>query len=412
VLAKIYETYRVRGYKKLPPIIDGHAPGLSGVELSAYINAGIMADHECSSGEELEERLRKGMFVMVRNGSSAKNAEALLEHVIANSIDPRRLMFCSDDRNPFDLLRHGHIDQTLALGARLARESGGRLRLIDVIRMATLTPAEFFHMAYRGRVGIGTRADLAVVDDLETFRVHLTIRNGDLVARDGALVDDVEDYPYHSYMLQSVKLAREFRADDFRIHSPTTNPRARVIRMIPGQLLTEQFVEPLSAPRGVVEPDVGGDVLKLAVLERHGKNGGFAVGFVRGFGIKHGAMATTIGHDSHNLGVIGTNDEDMAHAVRELARLQGGVVAARDGKTIAALPLRVGGLMSTEPPEQVVAGKTAVYDAYKELGGTLKDPVVAMSFLQLPVIPELKMSDKGLVEMGAAGPRLVPLFAD
>jgi adenine deaminase len=251
-----------------------------------------------------------------------------------------------------------------------------------------------------------------VVDDLETFRVHLTIRNGDLVARDGALVDDVEDYPYHSYMLQSVKLAREFRADDFRIHSPTTNPRARVIRMIPGQLLTEQFVEPLSAPRGVVEPDVGGDVLKLAVLERHGKNGGFAVGFVRGFGIKHGAMATTIGHDSHNLGVIGTNDEDMAHAVRELARLQGGVVAARDGKTIAALPLRVGGLMSTEPPEQVVAGKTAVYDAYKELGGTLKDPVVAMSFLQLPVIPELKMSDKGLVEMGAAGPRLVPLFAD
>jgi len=224
VLEKIYEAYRIRGFKKLRPVIDGHSPGLSGIELSSYINAGIMADHECSSGEELEERVAKGMFVMIRNGSSARNMETLLSYVIDKGIDTRRLMFCSDDKNPYDILHKGHIDFTLKKAMELAKDSGGRLKEMDVIRMATLTPAEFFNMHYRGRLGIGTRADIAVVNDLSDFEVHSTICSGKLVAREGQIIEDVEDFPYHETMLNSVKIPRAFSAEDFSVKS-TGNSR-------------------------------------------------------------------------------------------------------------------------------------------------------------------------------------------
>jgi len=412
VLAKIYETYRMRGFKKKPPIIDGHCPGLSGPELSAYINAGIMADHECSSGEELEERLAKGMFVMVRNGSYARNARELLEYVIEKGIDTRRLMLCADDRNPFDLLNKGHIDQTLAMAVKLAKESGWKLKPVEIIRMATLNPAQFFHMPYRGRLGIGTRADIAVVEDLENFDVFATYRDGKLVAREGQIVNDVQDYPYHENILHSVKIARRFSATDFQIKSNAKQRKARVIGMVPGQLLTEQKIKTLNAKNGHLPSDIERDILKIVVIERHRQNNNFSVGYVNGFGIKKGAMALTIGHDSHNLAVIGRRDKDIAFAVNELVKMQGGVVVSQDGNVLASLPLRIGGLMSTEAPQQVVQDKMQVYEAYKTLGGHLTDPVIAMSFLQLPVIPELKITDKSLVEMNANGPRKVSLLVD
>jgi len=412
ILAKIYETYRTRGFKKRPPIVDGHAPGLAGADLSAYINAGIMADHECSTGEELEERLRKGMFVMVRNGSSARNVEDLLGYVIEKGIDTRRLMFCSDDKNPYDLLHRGHIDRTLALAMRIAKGSGGRLRPVDVIRMATLTPAEFFHMPYRGRLGIGTRADIVAVDDLEEFRVRATWRDGMLVARDGKVENDVPDYPYHENILHSVRIGRTFGAGDFRVPAEAGRHRIRVIGLVPGQIRTEQLFETVEVQDGEVASDPGRDILKVVVIERHRGRGNRAIGFVRGVGIRAGAVALTIGHDSHNLAAVGATDGEIAHAVDEIARMQGGVVVVQGGAVLAALPLRIGGLMSTEPPEEVVRAKRAVYDAYKSLGGTLGDPVVTLSFLQLPVIPELKISDKCLIEMTNTGPKKVPLLAD
>ena len=412
VLTKIYETYRMRGFKKKPPIIDGHCPGLTGSELSAYINAGIMVDHECSTGEELEERLAKGMFVMVRNGSYAKNARELLEYVIEKGIDTRRLMLCADDRNPFDLLNKGHIDQTLAMAAKLAKESGWKLKPVEIIRMATLNPAQFFHMPYRGRLGIGTRADITVVEDLENFNVIATFRDGKLVAREGQIVNDVQDYPYHENILNSVKIARRFSATDFQIKSNATQRKARVIEMVPGQLLTKQKIETLRAKSGFLESDIDRDILKIVVIERHRQNNNFSIGYVNGFGIKKGAVALTIGHDSHNLAVIGRRDEDIAFAVNELVKMQGGVVVSQDGYVLASLPLRIGGLMSTEAPQQVVQNKIEVYEAYKTLGGHLTDPIIAMSFLQLPVIPELKITDKSLVEMNATGPRKVSLLVD
>lgn len=412
VLVKIYETYRMRGFKKKPPIIDGHCPGLSGLELSAYINAGIMADHECSTGAELEERLAKGMFVMVRNGSYARNARDLLEYVIENGIDTRRLMLCSDDRNPYDLLNKGHIDQTLAMAVSLAKESGWKLKPIEIIRMATLNPAEFFHMSYRGRLGIGTRADIAIVENLENFNVFATFRNGKLLAREGQIVNDVLDYPYHENILNSVKITRTFSAADFQVKSNSKQRKVRIIEMVPGQLITGQTIEKLKAKNGFLESDIDRDILKIAVIERHRKNNNFSVGYVNGFGIKKGAVALTIGHDSHNLAVIGRRDEDIAFAVNELVKIQGGVVVSQDGNVLASLPLRIGGLMSTEAPQQVVQDKMAVDEAYKALGGHLTDPIIALSFLQLPVIPELKITDKSLVEMSSEGPRKVSLLVD
>ena len=412
VLAKIYETYRMRGFKKKPPIIDGHCPGLTGLELSAYINAGIMADHECSTGAELEERLAKGMFVMVRNGSYAKNTRELLEYVIEKGIDTRRLMFCSDDRNPYDLINKGHIDQTLAMAVKLAKESGWKIKPVEIIRMATLNPAEFFHMPYRGRLGIGTRADIAVVEDLENFNVFATFRDGKLVARQGQVVNDVQDYPYHENILNSVKIARTFSAEDFQVKSGAAQRNVRVIEMIPGQLITGQIIQKLTAKKGFLETDIDRDILKIAVIERHRANNNFTVGYVNGFGIKKGAVALTIGHDSHNLAVIGRRDDDIAFAVNELVKQQGGVVVCQNQKVLASLPLRIGGLMSTEAPQQVVQSKVAVYEAYKALGGHLNDPIIAMSFLQLPVIPKLKITDMSLIEMSSKGPSKVSLFVD
>ncbi len=411
VLAKIYEAYRVRGFKKLPPIIDGHAPSLSGLGLSAYINAGIMADHECNTGAELEERLRKGMYVMVRNGSSARNMETLLGHVMDHGIDTRRLMFCADDRNPFDLVHNGHIDETLTRATRFVREAGGRLGAVELIRMATLNAAEFFHMPYRGRLGIGTRADVAVVDDLVDFRVAMNFRNGELAARDGEMAVELEDYPYRASMLNSVHIAAPPPAEAFVVRS-AVDRQVRAIGMIPGQLVTERRVRAMKARGGAIEPDLAQDLLKIVVIERHRGRNNFAVGFVQGFGIKRGAIAATIGHDSHNVGVIGANDQDIAAAIAAVTRLQGGVVVVDDGNVLAALELRVGGLMSVKAPAEVVREKIAVYDAYRQLGGQLKDPIVAMSFLQLPVIPALKISDISLIEMTPNGPAKVPLFVD
>jgi adenine deaminase len=276
--------------------------------------------------------------------------------------------------------------------------------------MATLNPAQFFHMSYRGRLGIGTRADIAVVEDLEDFNVFATFRNGTLVAREGEIVNDVQDYPYHENILNSVKIGRTFSAADFQVQSNAKQSKVRVIKMIPEQLITGQNIETLKAENGFLQCDMDRDILKIAVIERHRSINNYTVGYVNGFGIKKGAVALTIGHDSHNLAVIGVHDEDMAFAVNELAKMQGGVVVCQDGKILASLPLRIGGLMSTATPRQVVQDKMAVYEAYKALGGHLTDPIIAMSFLQLPVIPELKITDKSLVEMTDKGPGKVSLF--
>ena len=409
ILSKINQTYRIKGYKKSSIIVDGHCPGLSGKELSGYINGGIMADHECSTGEELDEKLSKGMHVMVRNGSSARNMEALLEYVIRKKIDTRRLMFCVDDKNPYELFTHGHIDYTLKQAAEIAKQSNGILTVLDLVRMATLNIADFFGFRYLGKIAIQSRADITIVDDLSSFNVHASIINGKVRALEGRNVDDCEDFPYHKYMLNTVKIEKEFGSSDFLVEADSTK-KVRIIKVNPGELITDEVFETMIPVNGNIESDIERDLLKVAVIERHTGKSGFTLGFVKGFGLKHGAMATTIGHDSHNIGVIGTNDSDMAYAVEELKRMQGGVVVVENGVTLAALELRIGGLQSLDAPEKVVKDKISIYEAYKNLGGHLKDPVISMSFLQLPVIPFLKISDKSLIRVSPEKLEKVSLF--
>ncbi len=411
VLAKINETYKANGYKRTPLVIDGHCPDLSGKQLSAYINGGIMADHECANGEELEEKLCKGMHIMIRNGSSAKNMEDLLEYVIKRNIDTRRMMFCTDDINPYELLKKGHINRTLREAAAIAKDSNGRLTLLDIIRMTTLNVADYYNFDYLGKLSIQTRADIVVLEDLENFDVYATLINGKLRAFEGKIVNDNDEFIYHKYMLKTVKINDDIKADKFKVASDKAQ-KVRAIKINPGQLVTEEEQVTLACKSGILENDIDKDILKISIINRHSGNGNNTIGFIKGFGIKSGAMASTIGHDSHNLGIIGTNDEDMAFAVEQLKEMQGGIVVVENKKILAKLELRIAGLMSTEQPESVVSDKIKIYDAYKKLGGTLKDPVISMGFLQLPVIPNLKITDKALVKITPQGPEKVSLFID
>jgi adenine deaminase len=409
ILAEINEINKMRGYKKNQLIIDGHAPGLSGKALSAYINLGVMSDHECSTGDELEEKLMKGMYVMIRNGSSAKNMEALLEHVIRKRIDTRRLMFCTDDKNPHDLLITGHIDDTLRNAMTIATDSGGRLSPLDIIRMATLNVADFFRLNYLGRINIKSNADVVVCDDLKSFKVYATIINGVVRALEGKIVNDCDGTPYHGYMLKTVKIRKTFTPDDFKVSS-TVSRKVRVIKINSGQLITDELIVDMIPKDGCIVSDVERDILKIAVINRHTGDDNYTLGFVNGFGMKSGAVATTIGHDSHNLGVIGTNDADMAAAVAIIKNIQGGIVVVENGEIIAVQELSIAGLMSLNKPEDVAQKHVKICEAYKALGGVLKDPIISMGFLQLPVIPHLKITDKTLVKISNSGPEKVQLW--
>ena len=408
ILSKINETYKAKGYKKTSIIVDGHCPDLTGKELSAYINGGIMADHECATGEELEEKLSKGMYIMIRNGSSAKNMEPLLDYVIRKNIDTRRLMFCVDDKNPYELLKNGHIDYTLKQAAQIAKQSDGRLSILDIVRMTTLNVADFFGFKYLGKLGIQSRADIVIVEDLIDFKVYASIINGKVRAFEGQNVDDCEDFPFHNYMLNTVKIKKVFKEVDFKIKAESNS--VRVINITPGQLVTDEIIEQIIPVNGFVETDTEKDILKISIVQRHTGESGHSLGFVKGFGLKRGAVATTIGHDSHNLGVIGVSDKDMAFAVEELKRMQGGIVVVDEGKTIASLELKIGGLQSLKNANDVVNEKLKIFDAYRNLGGTLEDPIISMGFLQLPVIPHLKITDKSLVKITSSGPEKVDLF--
>lgn len=412
ILAKISETYRARGFKKNRLIIDGHCPTLRGRELTAYINAGIMADHECSKGEELEEKLSKGLYVMMRDGSSAQNMEELLSYVIDKNLDTRRLLFCADDKNPHDLISKGHIDDTLRKAvAILKAKKSSRISIFDIIRMATMNAADFFDFRYLGKLSIQARADIAIFDDIENFKPYGTVANGKLVYLRDNIIPHYHDYSHPSYILNSVKIDRVFQPADFKIYSSSKLLKARVIELVKDQIVTKELIEEFKVVNGEIKADIERDILKIAVINRHNHKGNYCVGLLKGFGLKEGAVASTVGHDSHNLGVIGTNDTDMDVAVEEIKKMQGGIAVVRNGRLIASMALRFAGLMSIEEPKDIVKSHEEIDKAYKELGGTLSSAFLTMGFLQLPVIPELKITDKSLVKMTPTGPEKVPLFA-
>jgi adenine deaminase len=379
--------------------MDGHAPGLSGLDLNAYIAAGIGSDHECTDLEEAREKLRRGMHILIREGTTARNLHALLPLVTA--ANARLCHFCTDDRHPDTLLDkdQGHIDDVV----RKAIAWG--LDPVMAIQMASINTAEYFQLRRVGAVAPGYRADMVVLDDLEKVKVSEVYTAGRLVAERGTLIASRSDFPQVP-LQPSVHV--DLPALDFTI-AEGEGP-ARVIGVIPEQVVTESLRLEPTRENGCIISDPARDILKIAVIERHRQTGNVGLGLVTGVGLQRGAIASSVAHDSHNLVVIGASDDEMRAAVAAIAEMGGGQVVVADGEVQAACPLPIAGLMSDQSLEEVAGQVEALTQAAHALGCTLPDPLMTMSFLALAVIPRLKLTDMGLVDVDRFD--FVPLFGE
>ncbi len=366
-------------------VIDGHAPSIRGKELNAYIAAGILSDHESTSLEEAREKLRRGMYIMIREGSSEKNLDALLPLVTDKTY--KRCMFVVDDRSCVDLLRDGDIDAVV----RKAIKRG--LDPVRAIQLATINPAEYFRLNRLGAIAPGYLANLIVIDDLSNLSIDMVFYRGRLVARQGKPL-----FPLYQAAAGLTNMnIKPFGIEALKfLASGETEP---VIEIVPGQIITKKRMERVKVSDGVIVSDTSRDILKLAVVERHRATGNIGLGLVRGFGLKKGALASSVAHDCHNIIAVGTNDKDIFVAIKEIERLKGGLVAAAEGKVLASLALPIAGLLSDEPLEVVVDKLEKLEQIARDLGTALKSPFSTLSFLALPVIPELRLTDLGLVDV-------------
>lgn len=394
---QVLEKLRKASERKM--VRDGHSPGLSGADLNSYLAAGIDSDHECTTAEEAAEKLARGMYLFIREGSSARNLADLLPFVTAQN--SRRVSFCTDDREPGDLLEHGHLDDVV----RKAVAAG--LDPVTAITMASLNAAERFCLDREGYGAIapGRRADVLVCESLDPFRVRQVYVAGRLVAEDGQIsgpIPATADPPAGSMNLGW---------DRFEgLAVPAEGHQVRVIRVLEGQVITGHDTGDACIRDGMAVADSNRDLLKIAVFERHHASGRVGIGFVRGFGLRQGALASSVAHDSHNIVVVGADDADMLAAVRELERGGGGQVVVCDGQVRAMLELPIAGLMSDKPLEQVHQASEKLVKAARELGCSLPAPFMTLSFLALPVIPSLKLTDMGLVDVDSFS--IVPLWVD
>jgi adenine deaminase len=364
--------------------IDGHAPLLRGMNLNGYLSAGIRTEHECTTAAEALEKIRKGMHILVREGSVSKDLHALMP-IITERLSPY-LALCTDDRNPLDIAEQGHLDYMI----RTAIANG--VEPLAIYRAASISAARVFGLMDRGLVAPGWRADLAVIDSLERCKAEIVFSAGRRVS------DELFSTrrPVAPVGLDSVK-ARHVNAADFGV--PVAEGDTPVIGVTAGKIITEFRRHRLPEKGNQTDIDLVNDVIKVAVIERHGKNGNHANGFVQGFGLKKGAIASTVGHDSHNICVVGVNEDDMALAANRLGEIKGGFVVVEDGNVTAEIALPVAGLMSLEPYEKVRATLHHLRQAAFALGATLEEPFLQLAFLPLPVIPHLKISDRGMVDV-------------
>jgi adenine deaminase len=378
--------------------VDGHCPGVRGKSLNAYVLSGVGSDHESVDLEEAREKLRRGLYLLIREATNARNLDALLPLVTA--ANSRRICFCTDDRTPGDLLRHGSIDMMV----RRAIAAG--VDPVTAIAMATLNPSEWFGLGHVGAIAPGRVANLIVFDDLKNPMPRMVFSKGELVARDGAMLPDV-DWPEDEVDGRDLGKC-DVNWERFDLKVPATSANIQVIGSRPDQLVTDRLTAPARVVEGRVTADVKNDVLKMAVVERHRGSGRQGVAFIRGFGLRRGAIAGTIAHDHHNLVIIGADDASMTAAAREVCRLGGGCAVADGARIVTSLPLPVGGLMSDRPVEEVAEQYDQLVAAARSLGSTLADPFMAMSFMALEVIPTLKLTDQGLVDVEQF--KLVGLF--
>jgi adenine deaminase len=376
-------------------VIDGHCPGLRGAELCRYVYAGIGSDHECRSSSEALEKLSLGMHIMIREGSASKDLHRVAQAVtLQNS---RRFMLVSDDLSAEDLVKRGHVDYLL----RRAVEEG--IDPITALQMVTLNPAEYFGLRGLGSIAPGKKADIVVVRDLKEFRASLVLIDGRVVARDGEA----------SYKAKAGRPLRspmnyEVTQDKLAVRCSSSEATIRVIEVFDGQLYTKEVLLRMRAEEGILLPCPKEDLLKACVAERYHGTGNLGVGFVKGFGLGRGAIASSIAHDHHNVVAVGASDAEVAFAANALRGLGGGLVVVREEKVLASLALPVGGLMSLERAEEVASRLGEVNRAAASLGCSLSSPFSTLSFIALAVIPELKLTDLGLVDVASS--KLVPLI--
>ena len=361
--------------------VDGHAPGVLGNSLQAYAAAGIRSDHEAYTADEGRERLRAGMWLLIREGSAARNLQALLP--LLAEYGPGRIAFCTDDREPEHIADDGHINSMVrdAVAAGIAPE--------DALVCATLNPCLWHGLAHLGAVAPGYHADLLLLPELESFVPERVLKRG-------APVADIPRAEVPDWVRHTVRIGA-FGPEMFRI--PWNGGSARVIGIVPGQIVTDALVDEPGVYAGEATADAERDLGKIAVVERHLGTGRVGLGFVRGFGLQRGAIASTVAHDAHNVVVVGMNDASMAAAVRRLANRGGGIVAVDGAEVLAELPLPVAGLLSDAPLQEVVAASHALVAAARALGCTLDSPFQHLAFLALSVIPSLKLTDRGLVDV-------------
>ena len=370
-------------------LVDGHAPGLAGKDLCGYIAAGVFSDHESTTLAEAREKLEKGMYVMIREGTSEKNLASLIP--LVNEKNYSRFFLVTDDRHPQDLVKEGSIDFLIQKAINLGLDP------ITALRLATINPAQYFRLPRLGGLAPGYQADLVVLDNLKNISPHQVFRRGKLVAEEGVFIGQKVKV---RTPLRSTVNVKWLSPQDFRIPAPAGRQKnIQVIEVIPNQIITKKKIFPPKISGRQLLADVSRDILKIVVVERHTASGNIGKGFVRGFGLQRGAIASSVAHDSHNIICVGVDDNSIFNACVEIVKMGGGLCVADDKKILGKIALPIAGLMTDKPLEKVVAELEKLLAITRKLGAKLDDPFMTLSFLALPVIPELKLTDKGLVDV-------------
>jgi len=402
---EVYE--KIRAATRRRKVVEGHADSLLDAELVAYAAAGIASCHESTRTIDGVQRLRLGLCTMIREGSAWRDVAEVIKCVTEERLDPRHVVLVTDDRDPEALMHEGHVDYVV----RRAIEEG--VDPVKAIQMATLNTAEHFGVDRDiGSIAPSRCADIVVLKSLSKVEVDTVIADGKIVARNGKMLIDLVPQRYPSFVRRSIHLERLVTAEDFPVKASAENAivKVRAIGVIDGKSLTRHLEEELEVKDGSVQSSVGKDIVKVAVVERHRTTGNIGLGFVTGFGLKYGAIASSVAHDSHNILVLGLSERDMAEAVNSLASIGGGIVCVRDCKVMAVIRLPIGGIVSDKPLEKVYEQLKRMRRAMMELGCALKSPFMTMSLLALPVLPELRITDKGLVD--TKNFRFVSLFIE
>ncbi len=387
-LAKVEEAQR------LGKICNGHTAGLNDIELTGYTCGGLSDDHECVDYADAIRRLNLGLSVLIREGSSERNLELIMRGILSEGIDTSNLMFCTDDKHPDDIQREGHIDYMVNLAIKMG------LSPVQAVQMATVNAARHFRVDHLvGSLTPGRYADIILCKSLEKIEPETVYHHGKLVVSEGRMAVSNPPLNYPAFLYHTITLKSGKQASDFALQAKGPIANVWVIELIRDQIINKRIRADLQVVDGVICADVKNDILKLAVVERYGKNGNIGISFVKGFGLKRGAIASSVSHDHHNIVIAGTNDTDMAICVKAIEESQGGLAIAADGELIDILPLPIGGLMSDKPAGEVIQKLGILNGRCRDLGCVLSAPFMSLSFISLPTVPELGLTDKGLVDV-------------